>query len=221
MAMVDIETWIENYKALIQDRFGDRVWFVGLQGSYARGEATDDSDIDVVIILDELSASDIQLYNRLLDELPHRDLICGFLSGREELQKWAPTDLFQFYNDTVPIKGCLDELLASIDDAVVKRAIQMSVCNLYHACVHNMLHEKSDSILSSLYKSATFVVQAIVYLETGTYLRKQTELLNVVSLEERKILEAFARIKQTGINDFQNDSELLFVWLQTWIKKLV
>lgn len=35
LAMVDIETWIENYKALIQDRFGDRVWFVGLQGSYA------------------------------------------------------------------------------------------------------------------------------------------------------------------------------------------
>jgi hypothetical protein len=84
-----------------------------------------------------------------------------------------------------------------------------------------MLHEKSESNLSSLYKSATFVVQAIVYRETGTYLRKQTELLNVVSLEERKILEAFARIKQTGINDFQNDSELLFVWLQTWIKQLV
>ena len=41
--MVDIETWIENYKALIQERFGDRVWFVGLQGSYARGEATDDT----------------------------------------------------------------------------------------------------------------------------------------------------------------------------------
>lgn len=219
--MVNIEQWVKNFNEQIHKRFRERVWFVGLQGSYARGEATDESDIDVVVILDELSASDIQLYNRILDELPHRELLCGFLSGREELQKWAPTDLFQFYNDTVPIKGCLDELLASIDDAVVKRAIQMSVCNLYHACVHNMLHEKSESILSSLYKSATFVVQAIVYRETGTYLRKQTELLNVVSLEERQILEAFARIKQTGINDFQNDSELLFVWLQTWIKKLV
>lgn len=219
--MVDIETWIENYKALIQERFGDRVWFVGLQGSYARGEATDDSDIDVVIILDELSASDIQLYNRLLDELPHRDLICGFLSGREELQKWAPSDLFQFFYDTVPIIGSLDELLVSIDDAAINRAIKIGLCNLYHACVHNMLHEKSESILLGLYKSVTFVVQAIVYLETGTYLRKRTELLNLASVKEREILEAFARIKQTGINDFQNDSELLFVWLQTWIKKLV
>lgn len=47
----------------LNDTFGNRVWFVGLQGSYGRGEARDTSDIDVVVILDELSASDIGVYN--------------------------------------------------------------------------------------------------------------------------------------------------------------
>ena len=69
--MVNIEQWVKNFNEQIHKRFRERVWFVGLQGSYARGEATDESDIDVVVILDELSASDIQLYNRILDELPH------------------------------------------------------------------------------------------------------------------------------------------------------
>ena len=70
----------------LNETFEKRVWFVGLQGSYSRGEATKTSDIDVVVILDELSASDIQRYNATLDTLPHRELICGFLSGKEELE---------------------------------------------------------------------------------------------------------------------------------------
>lgn len=71
----------------LNDTFGNRVWFVGLQGSYGRGEACDTSDIDVVVILDELSASDIGVYNAMLDTLPERELICGFLSGKNELLK--------------------------------------------------------------------------------------------------------------------------------------
>ena len=46
------------------------MWFVGLQGSFARGEATETRDVDPVVILDELSASDIQAYNAMLDVLP-------------------------------------------------------------------------------------------------------------------------------------------------------
>lgn len=65
----------------LNEVFANRAWFVGLQGSYGRGEATESSDIDVVVILDELSAEDIQTYNDMLDTLPHRELICGFLSG--------------------------------------------------------------------------------------------------------------------------------------------
>ncbi|NLD32346.1 MAG: nucleotidyltransferase domain-containing protein, partial [Trichococcus flocculiformis] len=50
--MVDISSWMDAFLLAAEDTFGDRVWFVGLQGSYARGEAMESSDIDVVFILD-------------------------------------------------------------------------------------------------------------------------------------------------------------------------
>ena len=75
--MIDITTWMANFLQALNKTFANRVWFVGLQGSYGRGEATETSDIDVVVILDELCASDIQTYNTMLDTLPHRELICG------------------------------------------------------------------------------------------------------------------------------------------------
>ena len=58
--MIDITVWMKNFLQTLNETFGDRVWFVGLQGSYGRGEATETSDIDVVVILDELSTMDIQ-----------------------------------------------------------------------------------------------------------------------------------------------------------------
>ncbi|MBQ9141799.1 MAG: nucleotidyltransferase domain-containing protein [Lachnospiraceae bacterium] len=32
-----------------KDEFGDRLLYVGLQGSYLRGEATESSDIDIMV----------------------------------------------------------------------------------------------------------------------------------------------------------------------------
>ena len=123
--MIEITTWMNGFLKAINEAFGDRVWFVGLQGSYGRGEACDTSDIDVVVILDELSAEDIKVYNSMLDTLSHRELICGFVSGKDELLNWEPSDLFQFCNDTTPIKGSLEEVLAVVDESAVNRAIKI------------------------------------------------------------------------------------------------
>jgi len=215
--MIDITVWMNAFLQTLNETFGDRVWFVGLQGSYGRGEATETSDIDVVVILDELSSSDIQDYNAILDTLPHRELICGFLSGKNEILNWEPSDLFQFYYDTTPIKGSLDELLAVINEAAVSRAIKIGACNIYHGCVHNMLHEKSDDILRGLYKSASFVVQAIAFKQTGKYIKHQKDLLGVVSADKRKIVETFLKLKNGEAVDFSRASEALLGFAQKWI----
>ena len=215
--MINITTWLDGFLKALHDTFEGRVWFVGLQGSHGRGEATETSDIDVVVILDELSASDIHKYNTMLDTLPHRELICGFVSGKNELLNWEPSDLFQFYYDTTPIKGSLDELLTVIDDAAVGRAIKIGACNVYHGCVHNMLHEKSDDILHGLYKSASFVVQAIAFKQTGEYIKYQKDLLGVVSADERKIVETFLKLKNGDAVEFDIMSEELFAWAKNQI----
>ena len=217
--MIDITVWMQDFLQTLNETFANRVWFVGLQGSYGRGEATETSDIDIVVILDELSASDIQKYNTMLDTLPHREQICGFLSGKDELLQWEPSDLFQFYYDTTPIKGSLDELLTVIDETAVNRAIKIGACNIYHGCVHNMLHEKSDEILRELYKSASFVVQAIVFKQTGKYIKHQKELLSLAASDEQAIVNTFLNLKNSESVDFFSMSEALLSFTKKWILK--
>ncbi len=218
--MIEITTWMNKFLQLLHTNFGERVWFVGLQGSYGRGEATETSDIDIVVILHEMSSVDIQSYNNMLDKLPHREMICGFLSGKDEILNWEASDLFQFYYDTKPIKGSLDELLLHIDHVAVNRAIKIGACNIYHGCVHNMLYEKSEEILRGLYKSASFVVQAICFKQTGNYITRQGDLLDIISTEEQAIVKIFLSLKNGGTVDFEKMSNTLFLWSQSWIKQI-
>jgi hypothetical protein len=164
---------------------------------------------------------DIQTYNDMLDTLSHRELICGFLSGKKELLNWEPSDLFQFCHDTVPIKGSLDEVMAMIDESAVNRAIKIGACNIYHGCVHNMLHEKSEDVLRVLYKSASFVVQAIAFKQTGNYIRHQKDLLQAVSSEEQFIVETYMHLKNGGSADFELLSETLFAWAKKQIGEAI
>ena len=217
--MIDVNAWMQNFLQTLNDTFANSVWFVGLQGSYGRGEATEMSDIDIVVILDELSAMDIQAYNDMLNTLSHRELLCGFLSGKKEIMNWEPSDLFQFCNDTTPIKGSLDEVMAVVDESAVNRAIKIGACNIYHGCVHNILHEKSEDILRGLYKSASFVVQAIVFQQTGNYIKHQDELLTIATLKEQPIVNTFLSLKNGGTVDFVPMSDALFVWAKRWISE--
>ena len=215
--MIDIEAWMNGFLQRLNEVFAGRVWFVGLQGSYGRGEATETSDIDVVAILDELRVEDIQAYQKMLDTLPHRELVCGFVSGKNEITNWEPSDLFQFYHDTIPILGSLDCLLPLIDSTAVDRAIKIGACNIYHGCVHNMLHEKSEEILRGLYKAASFVIQAIVFKQTGNYVKSQKNLLQVAPSMERTIIDTFLKYKTGEAIDFHEASGCLFAWSKGWI----
>ena len=75
-----------------------------------------------------------------------------------------------------------------------------------------MLHEKSEDILRGLYKSASFVIQAIVFKQNGNYIKHQEELLQAVSSNERGIIETFLNLKNGGTVDFNSMAETLFDW---------
>lgn len=216
--MIDIQAWMDGFSRAVRETFGERVRFIGLQGSYGRGEATDHSDIDMVVILDELLPRDLRRYREMLDGLPNRELICGFLSGEAELLSWEPSDLFHLYYDTKPLYGTLCSVKPLIDDEAIKRAIKMGACNIYHGCVHNMLHARSEKSLLGLYKYASFVVQARVYMQTGAYVGRQEELLAVATDEDRTMIEGFLKLKSGEAVDVDQLSEALFLWAQKAVR---
>ena len=215
--MIELEPWLERFTQVLRKTFGNRVRFAGLQGSYARGEATESSDIDLVVVLDALTAEDIASYDAMLDSLDNRDLVCGFLSGQEELLHWEPSELFQFCRDTKPIIGSLDEVLVLVKPDDIDRAIRTGACGVYHACVHNMLYEKDEGILRSLYKTATFTIRATTFRHTGKYCSRLDELLQYADADDKEIVQTYLAMKADAPLDFDRASTRLFAWAKEMI----
>ena len=187
---MDISIFMESFKDNLLNLFNDNLLFLGIQGSYGRGEAKETSDIDPVIILQHCGKDEILRYRSYVDTLPEKGILCGFISSIDELRAWESADRAQLFFDTKPVYRDLAELCPRITSDDIRRAVLQGACAIYHASSHNILHARNWSILPELYKSVRFTIRMKHYLQTGVYVSAFRELIAVADEEERSILEA-------------------------------
>ena len=217
-----MDTWMDTFVKRMRQTFGERVAFIGLQGSRARGEAGPESDIDVVVVLDTLNAGDICAYRAALQGLPEHEKICGFLSGRAELSAWEKGDLFQFVHDTVPFYGDLSAITPPLNREDARRAALAGACNIYHGCVHNLLFERDADVLYGLYKTAGFALRAKHFWQTGAYVSKTDELAGMLPEGEARLLTERDDVEALVADGeaFEEFSRILFAWAGETIRVL-
>ena len=154
----------------LKEAFGTRLKFLGYQGSYGRGEAAPQSDIDIVTVLDHVDTDDLNRYRLLVREMPHGELACGFLCGTRELYHWPKFDLYGLLLDTKPVWGNLLDWIPALTAGSLREALQIGVSNLYHAACHTYLyHENPKTALSALGKQAFFCLRFCSLLKDGVY----------------------------------------------------
>ena len=212
----NITIWLNELEEKLKETFKNNLLYIGLQGSYARGEADNNSDIDVVVILDRLSIRDLQAYKFIINTMPHKEKSCGFISGTEEIQNWSKEDLFQFFYDTKNIYGKRENIITppSIDE--IKKSNKQAVENLYHAAVHSYLHsENPQEALVSLYKTTFFILQAKYFIQNREYIRTKKELLSKLFGLDKEILTIC--INKHSVITCDN-TEYLYSQLINWIK---
>ena len=212
----DVDIWLDATIEKLQEKFSQNLLFVGLQGSYNRGEATDSSDIDLIVILENLTFEDLKRYRLIIDSLPHKEKACGFISGKNELQKWSKADMFQFYYDTKSLYGKLEDIIQppSLDE--IKQSIKISSENLYHATVHSFVHSNNYvEDLQNLYKMTFFILQAKYFVQTNNYIQTKKQLVEQLNETEKEILNICIN-KENILSYSQSEIETLYCKLIEW-----
>jgi hypothetical protein len=204
--------------ARLQEHFGARLLFVGLQGSYRRGEAREDSDIDIMAILDSLNVADLAAYRAILRSLPEGEKASGFTCGREELAAWPPFELFQFAQDTDAWHGDLASLLPPVTRQDTVNGARATVSGLHHYTAYLYLSgdaaARADA-LQGVYKSFFFAMQLVRYLRTGVYTRTKKELLPMLSGNEAELLRR-GMDPDSYEGRKRHDPDALFQDMLTW-----
>ena len=215
--LIDIYAYMRELLQRVQSVFGDRLLYLGLQGSHSRGDAGPDSDIDIFIVLDTLTVADLDAYKKIISVMNHADKSCGFISGQKELAHWNPCEICQLLNETQDYFGELKPLLPPYTDADIRCYIKIAVGNLYHQLCHNYIHSQHSYSLAELkqaYKSVFYILQNCCYLQTGRFILLKQELLDALKGSDHDVLKMAIALKEGKSDDFVAAYSLLFGWCQ-------
>ena len=222
--MFRIEEYIESLTDKLKFCFGDRLLYLGLQGSYLRGEATESSDVDIMVILENMTVTDLDNYRKVLVEVGDYDRSCGFICGREEMQHWNPLEVCQLLHTTKDYHGKLEDYVPSYTAEDERNYVKLSLGNLFHELCHRYIHAERERNISAFpytCKSAFFILQNMHYLSSGDFLLTKQELLGALQDEEdRQVLMLGMSLKGGGDYDFDQAFSTLFEWCQHALTRL-
>ena len=219
--MINIEKYISDLIVLLKQYFGPRLLYVGLQGSYLRGEATANSDIDVMVVLDSLTVSDLEQYRIIINSLPVADKSCGFICAKADLKNWNPLEISHVLHSTKDYYGVLKDLVPDYSQEDVRNFVKFSLNNLYHELCHRYIHadrKTNMEALSFTYKGVFFILQNLYYLKHGTFIATRKDLLAVLDGQDRAVLERSSDFLQGKTHNFDESFELLFSWCQATLQ---
>lgn len=218
--MFHADNYISSLIELLSSAYGNRLLYVGLQGSYLRNEATEQSDIDIMVVVRDLSVSDLDEYRNAISSLAGYEKSCGFICGLDELQNWNPLELCHLLHTTKDYFGNLTDLVPEYTENDVRSFVKMSLGNLYHELCHRYIHapkEKNIAKLPNTYRSVFFILQNLHYLKSGAFVGTKKELLDVLSGKDRLVLEAALSFRCGTQFDFEAMFDLLFSWCKETI----
>lgn len=213
--MFQVDRYIPALIKLLKEAYCDRLLYVGLQGSYLRGEATEESDIDIMVVLRDMEIDDLAIYRSVISSLENCDRSCGFISGAEELKNWNPLEICHLLHTTKDYYGTLAELVPAYTESDVRNFVKMSFGNLYHEICHRFIHaprEKSIAKLPYTYRSVFFILQNLHWLNSGVFAVTEKELLSVLSGKDKAMLETAIALRNGAEFDFDEAFALLFGW---------
>lgn len=218
-----IEAYMQAIIEELKKKFGDRLHYVGLQGSYLRGEATEASDIDVMAVIDGLTIADLDVYREVVNAVGYSEKACGFICGCGELRNWNPLEICHLLHTTKDCYGTLAGLVPAYTRRDIIDYVKMSLNNLYHEICHRYIYEgqkASIDALPGMYKSVFFILQNINYLETGVFSVNKRELLGRVAGLDRKVLQAAMELKAGECVPSIKEFSLLFDWCREAMGKV-
>ena len=213
--MFDLDKYLTDLIMNCRSAFGERLLYMGLQGSWLRGEARENSDIDIMVILEGFSVRDMDTYREILKEIGFYERSCGFICGKDEMKRWNFLEVCQLHHTTKDLVGVLTDYLPSATREDEINYVKLSLGNLYHELCHRYIHadrDKNTAKFRGTCKSVFYLIQNLHFLESGHFILSKKDLKEAVAKEDRIVLEM---AELPDVYDFNQAFSFLFAWCQS------
>ncbi|UCH35999.1 MAG: nucleotidyltransferase domain-containing protein [Armatimonadota bacterium] len=190
-----VDQWLADFAHRLRETFGDRLLFVGHHGSWARGEAATDSDIDTMVIVDRIGDDDLAAFRAVVTAMPEGGRSAsGLFNSAAEVRARPPSELLQYFWGCRPLHGGMDGIVARptgsqlLED--VRRKASDNLLNARHYLLYpHDLRQKVHG-LRYPFKECFYALQEWLLAERGTFYARKEDLLDALAdADDRAVVE--------------------------------
>ena len=222
----EVDQWLADFLKRLRKSFGERLIFVGHQGSWARGEAGTTSDIDSIVILDHIDSQDLIAFRDIIDAMPDAErLASGLLYSVSEIQIWPRFELIQLFYGCKTLHGTLTGIVEKPRSIDFMEDIRIKASSNLFQARHYLLypHDRSKVVHKLYYpfKSCFYALQSWILLRDGRYIARKDELLDSLSNpEDREVIQVARDWKQLK-QEFEKRPVYYIELLERWSRNML
>ena len=180
-----VDRWLEDFVQALRAQFDERLVYVNHHGSWARGEGTPKSDIDTIVVLDQVEPEDLSRYREIVEQMPGRLGSGGLLSVAEAQQAGPPGEWLQLFYGGRALHGSLDGIRKPPSNGEIIDDIRIKASSNLHVARHYLLypHDPKEVVhrLAMPFKCCFFALQAWMFVQEGEFIGRKEDLLKALS----------------------------------------
>ncbi|HUT73373.1 MAG TPA: nucleotidyltransferase domain-containing protein [Armatimonadota bacterium] len=222
-----VNQWLAEFLARLRQAFGQRLLFVGHHGSWARGEATPDSDIDTMVILDHIEAEDLAAYRDVISNMADGGrMASGLFNSVAEMQARPRSEApVQYFYGCKVLHGSMAGIVGKPTNADLMQDIRAKASYNLLATRHYLLfpHDLRQKVHSLCYpfKESFYALQEWILVQSSQFFARKTDLLQVLNDEDDRAVVAVARDWRESEADRTARPLCYFELLERWSRSMV
>jgi len=221
-----VDAWLAGFLAKLKERFGDRLIWVGLHGSWGRQEARPESDIDCMVVLDRIEDSDLYAFRDIVSSMPDAQTVgSGLLLSTAELREAPRFYLVQFFYGRRVLYGSLRGIVAPLGPEELITDIRLKASDNLHAARHYLLYPhdlpKVVHKLKYPFKNCFYALQSWLLLTQGKYVPAKNEILECLDNPDDREAVRVARDWYKLTNDLTVHAQYYIELLERWSRGMI
>lgn len=221
-----VDMWLMDFLGELQKHFGKRIVFVANHGSWARGEARPESDIDCIVVLNEISDDDLTVFRSIMNSMPDAHALgSGLFLSVEELKHTPRFSLIQFFYGCNVLLGSLDGIVESPgkDDLLFDIRLKANE-NLHHARHYLLFPHDLPRVVHRLiypFKNCFYALQSWILLTTGKFILRKDDIIQLLDDDVDKEAVRIARDWHKDTEDRTTRPEYYIIILEQWSRGMI